>query len=214
MLTAASRRPKRPTVRSTKSRTSSSWHTSARMNSASVPSSRTRVSPASSWRPETTIRLPCCAKANAAARPIPVSAPVINTTGELIVSAQDETGVTGVGGFLALLQVRRQPAGIDQHLALLAWDVGAHVPGLRAREQSRTDQFGDMVAPGFLRFLRRLDPVEVVTPHVLDARDDEVALQFGAGGPVAERRRALRAVDIEQIWEVRARMPRCAREPL
>src|SRR5580700_1249084 len=155
MLTAASRRPKRPTVRSTRSRTSSSWRMSARMNSASVPSSRTRVSPASSWRPETTIRLPCCAKANAAARPLPVSAPVINTTGVLIVSAQDVTGVTGVGGFLALLQVHRQPAGVDQHLALLAWDVGAHVPGLRAREQSRTDQLGDMLAPGFLGFRRR-----------------------------------------------------------
>src|ERR1700732_4362797 len=205
MLTAASRRPKRSTVRSTRSRTSSSWRMSARMNSASVPSarsSRTRVSPASSWRPETTIRLPCCAKANAAARPIPVSATVINTTEVLIVSAQDETGV---GGFLALLQVQRQPAGVDQHLALLAWDVGAHVPGLRAREQSRIDQLGDMVAPGFLGFLRRLDPAEVVTPHVLDARDDEVALQLGAGRPVAERRRALRAVDIKQAWGVRAR---------
>src|SRR5580692_12646472 len=62
-----------------------------------------------------------------------------------------------------------------------------------------------MVAPGFLRFRRRLDPAEVVTPHVLDARDDEVALQFGTGRSVAERRRALWAVDIEQIREVRAR---------
>jgi hypothetical protein len=53
-----------------------------------------------------------------------------------------------------------------------------------AREQRRSDQFGDMVAPGFLRFLRRLDPAEVVTPHVLDARDNEVALQRGAGRPV------------------------------
>jgi len=42
---------------------------------------------------------------------------------------------------------------------------------------------------------------------VLDARDDEVALQLGAGRPVAERRRALRAVDIEQIREVRALLP-------
>src|SRR5437899_1466275 len=128
-----------------------------------------------------------------------------NRRAEISASAQHETGVTGVGGFLALLQIHRQPAGVDQHLALLAWDVGAHVPGLRAREQSRIDQFGDMVAPGFLRFLRRLDPAEVVTPHVLDALNDEVALQLGAGRPVAERRRALRAIDIEQIREVRAR---------
>src|SRR6202011_4319713 len=70
---------------------------------------------------------------------------------------------------------------------------------------SRTDQFGDMVAPGFLRFLRRLDPAQVVAPHVLDARDDKVALQLGAGRAVAERRRALRTVDIEQVREVRAR---------
>src|SRR6266852_1606149 len=128
-----------------------------------------------------------------------------NRRSEISASAEDETGVTGVGGCLALLQVQRQPAGVEKHLALLAWDVGAHVPGLRAREQSRPDQFGDMVAPGFLRFRRRLDPAEVVTPHVLDARDDEVTLQLGAGRPVAERRRALRAVDIEQIREVRAR---------
>src|SRR5258708_1869199 len=62
-----------------------------------------------------------------------------------------------------------------------------------------------MVAPRFLCCRRRLDPAEIVTPHVLDAGDDEVALQLGEGRPVAERRRALRAVDIEQIWEVRAR---------
>src|SRR5271155_775158 len=106
-------------------------------------------------------------------------------TRKVSASAQDETGVTGVGGLLALLQVQWQPAGVDQHLALLAWDVGAHVPGLCAREQSLIDQFGDMVAPSFLRFLRRLDPAEVVTPYVLDARDDDVALQFGAARPVA-----------------------------
>src|SRR5580693_7223418 len=128
-----------------------------------------------------------------------------NRQPEISASAQDETGVTGIGGFLALLQVQWQPAGVDQHLALLAWDVGAHVPGLRAGEQSRSDQFGDMVAPGFLRFLCRLDAAEVVAPHVLDARDDEVALQLGAGRPVAERRWALWAVDIEQIRKVRAR---------
>src|SRR5215471_66657 len=74
-----------------------------------------------------------------------------------------------------------------------------------AREQSRIDQLGDMVAPGFLRFLRRLDPAEIVTPHVLDARDDEVALELGAGRPVAERRGALRAVDKEQVSKARAR---------
>src|SRR5437870_2025353 len=54
------------------------------MNSTSPPSSRSSAAnawPASSWRPETTTRLPPRAKARAAARPIPVSAPVIKITG-------------------------------------------------------------------------------------------------------------------------------------
>jgi hypothetical protein len=58
------------------------------MNSASPPSPRNSAAkawPASSWRPETTTRLPSRAKAKAAARPIPVSAPVIKTTAVLIV---------------------------------------------------------------------------------------------------------------------------------
>src|SRR5690349_20692271 len=49
-------------------------------------------------------------------------------------SAQDKTGVTGVSGLLALLQIHRQSAGIGQHFPLLARDIGPHVPGLRARE--------------------------------------------------------------------------------
>src|SRR6266849_5518077 len=83
VLTATSRRPNRATVLSTKARTSSSWRTSDRTNSASVPSlpsSLTSFSPSSSCRPEITIRAPSCAKASAVARPIPVSAPVIKTT--------------------------------------------------------------------------------------------------------------------------------------
>src|SRR5918996_4533248 len=84
LLTAASRRPKRATVRLTKFRTSSSWRMSARRNSTSVPRARSSVAsswPACSWRPATTMRWPSRAKARAAARPIPVSAPVIKTTG-------------------------------------------------------------------------------------------------------------------------------------
>src|SRR6266404_3439221 len=49
--------------------------------SASARSSVARSWPASSWRPATTVRWPSRAKARAAARPIPVSAPVIKTTG-------------------------------------------------------------------------------------------------------------------------------------
>jgi hypothetical protein len=57
--------------------------TSALMNSASEPkerSSLTSALPASSRRPATTTLAPFLAKATAAARPMPVSPPVIKTT--------------------------------------------------------------------------------------------------------------------------------------
>src|SRR3984957_4165336 len=68
-------------------RTSSSLRTSVLINSASEPrerSSLTSALPASSRRPATTTFAPFLAKATAAARPMPVKAPVINTTGLLI----------------------------------------------------------------------------------------------------------------------------------
>src|ERR1700694_4850290 len=61
------------------------------MNSASEPrdrSSLTSAFPASSRRPATTTFAPFLAKATAAARPMPVKPPVINTTGLLMVSSQ------------------------------------------------------------------------------------------------------------------------------
>src|SRR5882757_5172994 len=87
LFTATSRRPNRATVLSTRARTSSSLRTSALMNSASEPNERnslTSALPASSRRPATTTFAPFLAKATAAARPMPVKAPVINTTGLLI----------------------------------------------------------------------------------------------------------------------------------
>src|SRR3984893_7517572 len=87
LFTATSRRPNRATVLSTSARTSSSLRTSALMNSASEPkerSSLTSALPASSRRPATTTFAPFLAKATAAARPMPVSAPVIKTTGLLM----------------------------------------------------------------------------------------------------------------------------------
>src|SRR3984893_13454368 len=87
LFTATSRRPNRATVWSTRARTSSSLRTSALMNSASEPkerSSLTSALPASSRRPATTTFAPFLAKAMAAARPLPVKPPVINTTGLLI----------------------------------------------------------------------------------------------------------------------------------
>src|ERR1700719_912110 len=87
LFTATSRRPNRATVLSTIARTSSSLRTSALMNSASEPkerSSLTSALPASSRPPATTTFAPFLAKATAAARPMPVRAPVINTTGLLM----------------------------------------------------------------------------------------------------------------------------------
>src|SRR6202043_2292301 len=82
-----SRRPNRATVLSTRARTSSSLRTSALMNSASEPKARSSLTsalPASSRRPATTRLAPFLAKAMAAARPMPVKAPVIKTTGLLM----------------------------------------------------------------------------------------------------------------------------------
>src|SRR6202048_801562 len=87
LFTATSRRPNRATVLSTIARTSSSLRTSVLMNSASEPRERSSLTsslPASSRRPATTTFAPFLAKATAAARPMPVKAPVINTTGLLI----------------------------------------------------------------------------------------------------------------------------------
>src|SRR6202795_3015882 len=87
LFTATSRRPNRATVLSTMARTSSSLRTSVLMNSASEPRERSSLAsalPASSRRPATTTFAPFLAKATAAARPMPVKAPVINTTGLLI----------------------------------------------------------------------------------------------------------------------------------
>src|SRR5713101_7433694 len=87
LFTATSRRPNRATVLSTRLLTSSSRRTSAWMKAASAPkprSSASRVLPSASRRPETTRRAPFFAKARAVARPIPVRAPVIKTTGLFI----------------------------------------------------------------------------------------------------------------------------------
>src|SRR4029077_11176741 len=87
LFTATSRRSNRATVLSTRARTSSSLRTSALMNSASEPrdrSSLTSALPASSRRPATTTFAPFLAKAMAAARPMPLKAPVIKTTGVLM----------------------------------------------------------------------------------------------------------------------------------
>src|SRR5260221_2198693 len=84
LFITTSRRPNRATVLSTRARTSSSLRTSALINSASDPKDRSSFAsalPASSRRPATTTLAPFLANARAAARPMPVRAPVIRTTG-------------------------------------------------------------------------------------------------------------------------------------
>src|ERR687892_2205469 len=74
----------------TRLRTSSSLRTSAWTKRASAPSSSSSATNSCPWvsrRPDTTSCAPSSAKMTAAARPMPVSAPVINTTGELITLA-------------------------------------------------------------------------------------------------------------------------------
>src|SRR6266566_1901305 len=61
--------------------------TSARMKTASAPRLRSSASsafPSASRRPDATTDAPFLAKAAAVARPMPLNAPVINTTGVLI----------------------------------------------------------------------------------------------------------------------------------
>src|SRR4029077_19839939 len=77
-------RPKRATAWSIRLRTSFSWRTSAETNAASTPRLRSSASsalPSASRRPDAMTLAPSLAKATAVARPMPVNAPVINTTG-------------------------------------------------------------------------------------------------------------------------------------
>src|SRR3984885_6173103 len=125
LLTATSRRPNRATVLSTMLRTSSSLRTSALMNSASAPRERSSLTsslPASSRRPATTTFAPFLAKATAAARPIPVSPPVTNTIGVLMIDS--------------LISLRAEPQkplprrSVSTHrrppVALVVKDLGTH----------------------------------------------------------------------------------------
>src|ERR1700748_2126482 len=76
----------------------SSERTSAWMNSAVAPSSLSSSAsawPASLCRPETTTVAPACAKVTAVARPMPVRAPVIMTTGWCIRQAFPRLGESG-----------------------------------------------------------------------------------------------------------------------
>jgi len=128
-----------------------------------------------------------------------------NRRSEILASAEDEAGVTGVGDALHFCKYNGSPPGWTSISRFLPGMLAPMYQDCARGNKVAATSSATWSAPGFLRFRCRLDPVRFVTPHVLDARDDEVALQFGAGRPVAERRRALRAVDIKQVREVRAR---------
>src|ERR1700730_9317328 len=166
LLTATSRRPNRATVPSTRFCTSLSTRTSARMNSACTPSARnsaTSASPTSSRRPETTTRAPCCAKASAVARQVPVSAPVINTTGWLIwfllqcqlclLSLAMDSGSGALRGSAGALLLRwrisrsrwrpgERLCKLDAILLRNGWDGAATPPVLRRRGRRRQPDRG------------------------------------------------------------------------
>src|ERR1700730_11220946 len=154
LFTATSRRPNRATVLSTRARTSSSLRTSALKNSASEPkerSSLTNAWPASSRRPATTTFAPFLAKATAAARPMPLKAPLINTTGLLIfrfltISRSCRRRMAGNAGEAWLC---RRLAAVDRE----------HLTGCEGRfaRGEEDDRVGDL--------FRRAGPLERNTRH-------------------------------------------------
>src|SRR4051794_5578424 len=124
------------------------------MNSASEPkerSSLTSAFPASSRRPATTTFAPFLAKATAAARPMPVSPPVINTTGLLIcnplnfdaIPAEYGSGTSG--------------RGLETENSRKCLSLRSHVVSSGAREKdfvSLAACLGDMASAMELRHLR------------------------------------------------------------
>src|SRR6266481_5246370 len=95
---------------------SSSLRTSVRTKMASAPSacnSATNSFPCLSRRPDTTTRAPSCAKIIAAARPIPVSAPVIKTTGELIALPPLSRQIRDLESELGAQLLTRRARGIE-----------------------------------------------------------------------------------------------------
>src|SRR6202140_5302836 len=141
LFTATSRRPNRATVLSTMARTSSSLRTSVLMNSASEPrerSSLTSALPASSRRPATTTFAPFFAKATAAARPMPVKAPVINTTGLPILVPHDFALLTAEYGW------QRREAWLRRRLSAVDREHLTGCEGRLARSEE-DDRVGDLV---------------------------------------------------------------------
>src|SRR5258705_10160069 len=90
-------------------------------------------------------------------------------------------------------------AEVRQEAARLAGDIGAHVPGIGARQQRPVHDFGDMRAPRVLRLRGRLDRRKLISAHVGDAFGDPLDVLLDRHRHVRQHRGALRAGDREQV---------------
>src|SRR6516225_3156414 len=90
-------------------------------------------------------------------------------------------------------------AEIRQEAARLAFDVGAHVPGIGAGHQTRVHDLCDVGAPRVLGLRSRFDGRELVSSHVGDALGDPLDVLLDRDRHVRQHRRALRAGNREQV---------------
>src|SRR5258708_1794442 len=118
-------------------------------------------------------------------------------------STDRESLVPSFGAFPAFCHVCRQTTGEGQHLARLAGNVRAQIPGVGAREESSVRQREHLRSPRFLRWDRCLDPRAIALAKVIQQPSDPVSLKLSASRPVAESVRALRAVNEEEIPKAR-----------
>src|SRR5271170_4321878 len=114
-------------------------------------------------------------------------------------SADREALVASLGAFVALGDVSRQTTGEDQHLAPLAGDVGAQIPGVGAWKQGRVRRREHLRAPGLLGGYGCLDPGQIALAKIIEQSSDPVSLHLRASRPVAKSVRALRTVDEDKI---------------
>jgi len=81
----------------------------------------------------------------------------------------------------------------------LAGDVGTHVPGIGAGEQSLVVELGDELVPAGLCILGGLDGLRTLLLQCGDCVDDPVTLDFDTGGAVAEGGGTLGTVEEEHV---------------
>src|SRR5260370_12880018 len=108
-------------------------------------------------------------------------------------STDRESLVPSFGAFPAFCHVCRQTTGEGQHLARLARNVRAEIPGVGAREESSVRQREHLRSPRFLRGDCCLDSRAIALAKVIQQSSDPVSLNLSASRPVAESVWALRA---------------------